>query len=901
MDAGHWPLVGREDPVRTMTGAIAASPGHSLVITGPAGVGRTRLARQALSVAAERERPTLWAVATSAAALVPLGALAHLLPTVDVGSSGLALLQQAASAIAGDDSGPAPVLGVDDVHLLDQMSVTLLYQLAAAGTATLVLTVRSGTDRPDPTAPLWKDGLATRIQLGPLRRVETLRLLTRALGGDVDSRTCQRLWQLCRGNPLYLRELLEDGVQTGRLRSEGGLWRWNGPIRPSQRLSEIVLAQLGDLDAEEWRVLEAFATAEPLPLREVESLGSPEAVALLERRGIVTDDADGRPGFLRAAHPLYTEVVRSRAPRASLRTILRQLPVGRWDGGGDDLTAARCLALLDEDGPAPGPLQLTEAARRAVAVHSDDVAERLARAAVAAGGGAPAQLALLAATASSRPAEAEGLAVEMMREMASEDDRAEVTVVRALGLAGALARVGEARAVLSEQTEGMRSDRSRALLQATGAVLAYLDGEPRRAIDEARRVLSSEPCVGTVRGLAAAAGALGLAVEGSTGSALDMVQDGRQALETVDPGAAVAFARLALAHAEIMALRLGGRIHDLDTRAARLHQRNLLEPEWCGDAVAALHCGWSAFSAGRVRVAARWLREAHAGLRRADPVGVLPLCRSLLAMTEVLLGNPAAAQRLVAELEDRPSVPVLTPFVLLAGAVVAGADGRKDDAARLGRDAAERAASQGQLAVEALLLHITFRFGRPPHAVARLRDLTGRVDSAHVADLADHAAAVLAEDGEGLDRISRRLEDAGLLLTAADAAAEASAVHERGGARRAAATAMARAAALARECGLSNNRSLEMLAPPALTAREEEVARLASGGMSNGDIADRLVVSVRTVEAHLSHIYGKLGIASRGELAGVFGPAAGPAVARGGPRIRGRETHRRSYGLPLPR
>jgi DNA-binding CsgD family transcriptional regulator len=52
-----------------------------------------------------------------------------------------------------------------------------------------------------------------------------------------------------------------------------------------------------------------------------------------------------------------------------------------------------------------------------------------------------------------------------------------------------------------------------------------------------------------------------------------------------------------------------------------------------------------------------------------------------------------------------------------------------------------------------------------------------------------------------------------------------------------------------------------------LTGTEERVARLAAAGRTNREIADTLFLSVRTVEAHLSHIYGKLGIRSRTELA----------------------------------
>jgi DNA-binding NarL/FixJ family response regulator len=51
-----------------------------------------------------------------------------------------------------------------------------------------------------------------------------------------------------------------------------------------------------------------------------------------------------------------------------------------------------------------------------------------------------------------------------------------------------------------------------------------------------------------------------------------------------------------------------------------------------------------------------------------------------------------------------------------------------------------------------------------------------------------------------------------------------------------------------------------------LTPREREVALLAAGGLSSPAIAERLVVSVRTVDNHLQRVYGKLGIGGRGEL-----------------------------------
>jgi non-specific serine/threonine protein kinase len=54
---------------------------------------------------------------------------------------------------------------------------------------------------------------------------------------------------------------------------------------------------------------------------------------------------------------------------------------------------------------------------------------------------------------------------------------------------------------------------------------------------------------------------------------------------------------------------------------------------------------------------------------------------------------------------------------------------------------------------------------------------------------------------------------------------------------------------------------------PALTGRELEIAGLVGEGLSNRQIAERLVISKRTVDAHIEHIYGKLGVSSRVQLA----------------------------------
>jgi DNA-binding CsgD family transcriptional regulator len=67
-----------------------------------------------------------------------------------------------------------------------------------------------------------------------------------------------------------------------------------------------------------------------------------------------------------------------------------------------------------------------------------------------------------------------------------------------------------------------------------------------------------------------------------------------------------------------------------------------------------------------------------------------------------------------------------------------------------------------------------------------------------------------------------------------------------------------------------------MTALPGLTPAEQAVARLVAAGRSNKQAAAELYVSVKTVEFHLGHIFGKLGIRSRKDLIARIGAPPPP-------------------------
>ena len=72
---------------------------------------------------------------------------------------------------------------------------------------------------------LWKDGPAERIEVGVLGDAVIEELLGSVLGGPVDAASLRQLIDRCRGNPLFLRELVTGALESGALVEEGGIWR----------------------------------------------------------------------------------------------------------------------------------------------------------------------------------------------------------------------------------------------------------------------------------------------------------------------------------------------------------------------------------------------------------------------------------------------------------------------------------------------------------------------------------------------------------------------------------------------------------------------------------------------------------------------------------------------------
>ena len=128
-----WPLVGREGELERIAQARADGECPGVVVSAVAGVGKSRLAREALA-AAQREGAVIhWAQATTSAAAVPLGAFAGLVPDEVRSDEPLELMRRSAEALGRRTDGRMVVVGVDDAQLLDPVSAALVLHLTVYG------------------------------------------------------------------------------------------------------------------------------------------------------------------------------------------------------------------------------------------------------------------------------------------------------------------------------------------------------------------------------------------------------------------------------------------------------------------------------------------------------------------------------------------------------------------------------------------------------------------------------------------------------------------------------------------------------------------------------------------------------------------------------------------------
>src|SRR5262245_18284998 len=423
------PLVGRAETIAGLEARLFGPEPRGVVLAGAPGAGRTAVARELVCRAGEHGVDPVLVTATRAAARVPLGAVAPLLPAgAPAGAADgdqASLLRGTLDALAERARDRRLLVVVDDAHLLDDVSATLVHHVAADGTAVVLATVRAREPAPDPLVALWKDELCERVELHPLDAEGTGELVREVLGGAVDPASVVQLVARSQGNVLFLRELVAAAVDDGRLHDDGGIWRLEGELTPSARLIELVeatdLAGLGD---DERALLEVVSLGEPVGATELAALADASLAEDLERRGLLAGELDGDRVRVHIAHPLVGDVVRARIPALRARAIAEKLAGVAEDCDPTDHDDVLRLATLGLSTGEPDPDVLLDGA--AIARDRSDLprAEALARAAADAGAGFDATLlAAQVAALQGRVEEAEADLTALMAGAADDRER----------------------------------------------------------------------------------------------------------------------------------------------------------------------------------------------------------------------------------------------------------------------------------------------------------------------------------------------------------------------------------------------------------------------------------------------------------------------------------------------
>ncbi len=884
----------------------------ALALEGDAGIGKTTIWQETIDRARDAGMLVLACRPAAAEAKLSFSGLSDMLAGVQDGAfAALPDLQRSALEVALLRSAPeGPSL---DARLVATALLTLVRELARGTSVLLAVDDAQWLDSPtagvvtfairrldaEPVGVLCASrphaagvGLLDSVERQRVRRVRVGPLALGALGEVIADRlgrslprpVLARIAEASRGNPFYALEVArlivdEDGAADARL-----------PVPDDVRT--LAASRVGELPAATQRaLLRAAVLAEPTT-RAIDA--APLAPA--EERGIVRIDERGRIAFV---HPLFAVAISASASAAQRRAAHRAAA----EHAADPEQRARHLAYS------------ADRADRSVAAELDAAAE------LAVSRGAP-------------DAAAELIELALERTPARDGEARADRLLRAAGLhldAGGAGRAGEllARLLGSATSERVRAHglRLRATLESradgfatalatTREALVAATGEPSLAaaidLDAAFYLVGIGDVGGGLRHAEAAVGRAELpgGDRGVLGDALAVAAmvsflngDGlsterldralreedrdRRRLAFTSPrliaGLLLMWTGRAREAAEtLVALRAEQRERGVESdiptsslyltwaylwlgeidRAAEIATSDTAAVALLGDpGTTALALSAAALVSAQQGDIAATREQANTALARLVELEwwtatVFP--RWALGFGELSAGDPAAAHAALAPLTEMlPSMGLADPIGLV-----------------FLPDEIEALVSLGELARAQPLIELLRRLGEThdrPWAIAAaarghgiLAAARGDLEDAVAAlegALAAHARVEMPfERGRTLLALGRTLRRRKQWSAAREALREALALFVKTG-------APLWAQAARNEVGRAGERSGE---PGELTATERHIAELAASGLSNQEVAERAFLTVKGVEANLTRAYRKLGIRSRGGLAGAL-------------------------------
>ena len=903
-----------------------------LVLEGEAGIGKSTLWLAGVSAARERGFLVLSAQLAEAErglAHVGLGdlfedVLDDVLPALAAPrrrALEVALLRE---AVAADDTADPRVLGVatrdalqllgknarlvvaiDDVQWLDDASAGAVeFALRRLGDENIVLLLarRVGTALPmSAVEHAMSAERLERLPVGPLSVGAIQRLLRERLGRPFPRPTLLRLHEASGGNPFYALELARA------LEARGTTVDLTQPLPVPENLERLVHDRLSDL---------TDATREALSLV---AAGGRSTPAMLAAAGLAEDAlapafaarlCEHSDGDIRFTHPLLASAFYQELPVEG-RQRAHRLLAGVVD---DPLARARHLALASQDSDADVAATLEDAAAGAVSRGASVTAAELAehalrltssgavedrhRRAIAA-----ARMQLLAGDGRRARAHAD----ELLKMAPKGRERAE-----ALVLLSDIEHTGALERAIALRREALAEADSDPALQAS--IHQWLGSEVRRTDEfaaaerHARLALELAQRLGDDALRARALATLGfLRFNRAEPDALEFVEQAYGLADAINEPRERLDAAFVLAYV----LTWSGRLRRARTLLECL-LRQLSERDERGSAEALWYLSLVELAAGRLSLAADYAeRQLEIKRQYAIDEQENPLAIWVVARIAAHRGELGRAR----ELAERSRALAHAQPLILAGqdgviglvdawsgkpheaiARFAAADqGRYGTGVRDPSDFWRRAEYAEALlevgrigdAVDLLDVWVTdaARLGRERvlAQVARCRGLVAAAGGDLEAALAllEHAVSRHEAVGDPFGR-ARALLALGITRRRARQKREAREAIEAALKAFEAIGAAGWAATARGEVGQIGGRTRQ----EGLTSAERRVAALVAEGRTNREVAAALFLGERTVETHLSHVYAKLGVRSRAELARVYRPEPdGAWQSSGGPTI----------------
>jgi DNA-binding CsgD family transcriptional regulator len=926
------PLRGRDQELalisERLSGALSGR-GAVVAVEGRAGLGKTRLIAEAMAIAQDEGLSVGSGVVAASDQAVPMGPLvAAVLPLVDPATRSALpylreqrywLLEELEGALEKLAMRSPLLLCIDDVQWGDTAFLTALRTLPVRlMTFPIVWLFAYRSPQAPPQLRAVIESLeqigVDRLPLRPLSDAAVAEIVTDVLGAEPGDALLEMV-RRSHGSPFLLVELLHGWQEDGLVHVDSGVaelveMRLPGRVREGMQDRLGGMSDLARRAALVASVLERRFSFDQVSMM----LGEPVPALLgpvdeLERAELLTEEA----GLLVFRHDLIRDAVRDTLPASARRSLQRQAVDVLLATGAVPGDVAVQLAQSAEPGDAAAVQTLHEASRAVAASGPGTAADLSRRALDLAGKDDPLRGTLAAETAlllhaAGRAAEGKEFADRILGEVlpAEQEGQVRLSIARMLALSADVRADSGRRALALPRISPLLRGRHLATL-AHNLVGAGRLEEARTQLGEARAVVERSGDANAIFTLGFAEAALQWYTSADLGRALEMTEAALRDRHQADEPQRVLVTeelrteQLAALDRYDLSLRLTA---DGLMAAQRAHQewgvrlwdrwrgRQLLQLGQLSDAAAALegiadlgddanpasnHDAAALVALGRLAIH----RGDQSRRRRCAELGQSliqngpPLVRRhgawLLALLSSADGNHEEARRQLGVPGDAERLQVLPRFPLdvtdeVELVRIATAVGDPDLAETAMRSASDRAGlNPGVFTIAGTFAHIQalIRDDRDAYAEAIENFAQGPRPLALASALEDcgRLCAGRGNADDAVEELGRALEIYARLGASWDAGRVRRRLRSLGVHRRLPATPAVR-----------NGWA-------ALTDSELAVVGLVVQGMTNREVAERLFVSPHTVSTHLRHVFEKLKLNSRMELAVVAARHGVPALA----------------------